>query len=38
MQKPEKKVETQDRVSLGALMLTIVIANVWVFAFLAPYA
>ncbi len=38
MQKSQKESETRDRISLGAMLLTIVIANVWVFVYLAPYA
>jgi hypothetical protein len=36
-----RKTETQkaqEKISVGALLLTIVIANVWVFVYLAPYA
>jgi hypothetical protein len=37
MRKSETQ-KAQDKVSMGALLMTIVIANVWVFVFLAPYA
>jgi hypothetical protein len=38
MQKGRNLTETREKVSLGAMMLTIVIANVLVFVYLAPYA
>jgi hypothetical protein len=38
MQKNEAQVKTQERISLGALMLTIVISNVAVFFYVTPYA
>jgi hypothetical protein len=38
MRKSQKDAETRERISLGAMMLTIVIANVLVFVYLAPYA
>jgi hypothetical protein len=37
MRKSETQ-KAQEKISVGALLLTIVIANVWVFAYLAPYA
>jgi hypothetical protein len=38
MQKSQKMTEAREKVSLGAMLLTIVIANVLVFIYLAPYA
>jgi hypothetical protein len=38
MQKRETKMDTQERISFGALMLTIVITNVATLVYVAPYA
>jgi hypothetical protein len=37
MQNDKTRAETQEKISLGALMLTIVISNVAVFLYLGPY-
>jgi hypothetical protein len=33
----DAQAKTQEKISLGALMLTIVISNIAVFLFIAPY-
>jgi hypothetical protein len=38
MQANQAQTKTRERLSLGALMVTIVISNAAVFLFLAPYA
>jgi hypothetical protein len=38
MQKNDIQAKRNERISFGALMLTIVISNVSVFLFLAPYS
>ncbi len=38
MQKSKQLTEAREKVSLGAMLLTIVIANVLVLVYLAPYA
>jgi hypothetical protein len=38
MEKSEKRIKTQEGGSLGALVLTLVISNVLVFVYAAPYA
>jgi hypothetical protein len=38
MQKGEAQRKTQEKISLGAMMLTIAITNAAVFLYLAPYA
>jgi hypothetical protein len=34
----DAQAKTQEKISLGALMLTIVISNIAVFLFIAPYS
>jgi hypothetical protein len=38
MQKSETRVKAQERISFGALLLTIAITYVLAFVFVAPYA
>jgi hypothetical protein len=38
MQMDQAQVKTREKLSLGSLMLTIVIANIAVLLFIAPYA
>jgi hypothetical protein len=38
MKKSQNLTEAREKVSLGAMLLTIVIANVLVFIYLVPYA
>jgi hypothetical protein len=38
MQKNQAQSTVQEKISLGSLMLTIVISNIAVFLFIAPYA
>jgi hypothetical protein len=38
MQTNQAQTKTRDKISLGALMLTIAISNAAVFLFIAPYA
>jgi hypothetical protein len=38
MQMDQTQAKTREKLSLGSLMLTIVISNIAVFLFIAPYA
>jgi hypothetical protein len=38
MHKSQAQIKAQENISLGAMLLTIVIANVLTFIYIAPYA